>query len=141
MREVRIPVLQKKLSGRLDRLKAACLAFDIGIRSNFPSVPIISSTPSDEDAASASIGLSHGMSFDIDLIRIKDGYTHLGLNFAGTVGSLTRTTCWSSSSSCEGDALRRDSLVMTRGMWAVCIVLFLLSSTICKAVRRERIPG
>jgi hypothetical protein len=32
-------------------------------------------------------------------------------------------------------------LVMMRGMWAVCIVFFLLSSTICKAVRRERIPG
>lgn len=132
---------KKKLSGCPTRSKAAYPAFDIGTFSNFPLIPIISSSASNEDTASASIDLCRGMSFDIELIRFKEGYTHLGLNFSGTAGSLTRTTCWSSSSSCEGDALRRDSLVMTRGMWAVCIVLFLLSSTICKAVRRERIPG
>jgi len=95
---------------------AAYLGFDIGTVSKFPSFPIISSSASDVGAASASIGLCRGMSLDIELVGIKDEYTHLGLNFSGTAGSLTRTTCWSSISSSEGDALRRDSLVMTRGM-------------------------
>lgn len=117
--ENRCAAIKKKKKSSADAWtcsNAAYLVFDIGILSKFPSFPIISSSASDAGAALASIGLCHGMSLDIELVGIKDEYTHLGLNFSGTAGSLTRTTCWSSISSSEGDALRRDSLVMTRGM-------------------------
>jgi hypothetical protein len=89
---------------------------DAGIVSNLPSFPIVSSPGSDKDATSALIGLRHGMSLDIERMGIKDGYTHRGLNFSGTAGSLMRMTCCSSISNCGGDALRMESLVMTRGM-------------------------